>query len=141
MAATEGVVGKDTQLEIGDGESPEEFTLVPECKDFDGPEVTQEFADFTHQQSPSGFRERKPTFKSSGAVTFKMNRVYEDTQQDLLIDNAMANPTELTNFQLVYPDGETLTFSAYPSVRFNGPMSAAKEIQVTLNLEGAFTRA
>ena len=141
MPASQAVVGLDSELKIGDGASPEVFTLLPECKDIDGPEVTQEYADFTHMQSTGGFRERKPTFKSSGQVTFVMQRVYNDTQQDLLIANANAIPATKTNFQMVYPDGETITFAAYPSVKYSSPMGGPKVLNVTLSLEGAFTVA
>ena len=141
MSQSQGIVGLDTQLKMGNAASPEVFTLIPECKDFDGPEITPEFADFTHQQSTSGFRERKPTFKSSGAITFKMNRVKADTQQNALITAAQAVPVTLKNFQLVYPDAETITFSAYPSIKWTGPMAGPKELSVTLSLQGAFVQS
>jgi hypothetical protein len=139
MPATQGVIGLNTQIKIGDGASPEVFTLIPEAKDISGPESTQEFADFTHQQSPSGFRERKPTVKSSGTVTFNMNRVYGDTQQDALLAASNANPATLTNFQLLYPDGDLIDFAAYVSTRWSAPMMNPLSIDVTLTLEGAFT--
>ena len=138
--STQGSVGLNTQLKIGDGGSPEAFTLIPECKDFSGPSITQEMVDFTHQQSTGGYRERKPTFKSSGQITFNCNYIYGNTYQELLLTNAQANPATLTNFQLVGPDSATFTFSAYPSVSFTHPMNGPKEMQVTLELDGSFTQ-
>lgn len=137
--STEGSVGLDTELKIGDGASPEVFTLIPECKDINGPQITSEFADFTHQQSTGGYRERKPTFKSSGDITCNCNYIYGDTQQELLLTNAQTNPATLTNFQLIGPDGATFTFSAYPSVQFTHPMNGPKEMAITLSLDGSFT--
>jgi len=139
MAASEGVVGLTTQIKIGDAASPEVFTVIGEAKDIDGPEISQEFADFTHMQSTGGFRERKPTFKSSGQITFKCNYVDDNTQQVALIAAANANPATLKHFQLLYPDTSLFTFSAYPSVKFTSPMSGPIELAVTLSLEGAFT--
>jgi len=138
MTASKGVVGLNTQIRLGDGESPEDFDLIPEAGDIDGPEVTQEFADFTHQQSSGGFHERKPTFKTSGQVTFPMTRVHGDSIQDALIAAATAVPAELSHFQLLYPDGTLVEFAAYPSIKFNAPMSGPFRMNVTLNLEGQF---
>ena len=141
MADSDGMIGLDTQLKMGDGLSPETFTLLPECKDIDGPEITPEFADFTHQQSSGGFRERKPTVKSNSQVTFKCNKLAGNTTQDALIAAASANPVTKKNFQMTYPDGDVITFAAYPGVKFSSPMTNAMEISVTLSLEGAFTVA
>ena len=139
MAASEGVVGLDTEIQMGDGASPEVFTNIKEPKDIDGPEITQEFADFTHMQSTGGFRERKPTFKSSGQVTFKCNYVAGDTIQDALVAAATANPATLKNFKLNYPDNTVIAFAAYPSVKFTSPRAGPIEMAVTLSLEGSFT--
>jgi hypothetical protein len=137
MAESEGNVGMDTLIEMGNGASPEVFSEIPEPKDIDGPEITQEFADFTHMQSPSGFRERKPTVKSNSQVTFKCNKLAGNTVQDALIAAANANPATPKNFKMTYPDNDICTFTAYPSVKFTSPMTGPMELSVTLSLEGA----
>lgn len=139
MTASAGVVGLDTQIKLGDGASPEVFTLIKEATDIDGPEVTQEYADFTHMQSSGGFRERKATFKSSGNVTFTVAYLKDDAQHEALVTAATAVPTTLKNFQLLYPDGTLCTFSAYPSVKFRSEMAGKFSMAVTLGLEGSFT--
>ena len=68
-------------LKIGDGATPEVFTAIAEVKDINGPVLSREFAEFTHQQSASGYREYKPTFKNSGDVTFKCNFLPDDETQ------------------------------------------------------------
>jgi hypothetical protein len=138
MAESEGVVGLNTVIKIGAGLSPEDYVAIAEPKDIDGPEITQEFADFTHMQSSGGFRERKPTFKSSGQVTFKCNYVKDDPGQIDLIAAANAVPATKKYFEMTYPDNSVVTFAAYPSVKFTSPMAGALEIAVTLGLEGAF---
>jgi hypothetical protein len=139
MTASNATIGLDTEIKMGDGASPEVFSLIAEAKDIDGPEITQEFADVTHMQSSGGFRERKPTFKSAGQVTFKCNYVAADTVQDALIAAANANPATKKNFTLTYPDASVISFAAYPSVKFTSPMAGAIELAVTLSLEGAFS--
>jgi hypothetical protein len=138
MTASEGVVGLGTRIEMASVLSPTNFALIPEATDIDGPEITQEYVDFTHQQSTGGFRERKPSFKSSGQVTFECALVYGDAQQDALIAAALDIPATLMPFRLVYPDTSEITFSAYPSVHFKAPMNNRLAFSVTLSLEGAF---
>ncbi len=139
MSESQSVLGMDIQVNIGDGLSPEGFTLVGEAHDVDGPEITQEFADCTHQQSTGGFRERKASFKSSGQVTFECARLKTDPGQVALIAAATAVPTTKKHFTLTYPDASIISFSAYPSVKFGGRMGQILTMNVTLSLEGAFT--
>lgn len=140
MTTTQGVLAIDTQLKIGDGASPEAFTLIPDIfGNIDGPSIEQQFVDFTHMQSTGGFEERKASFKSPGQVTFTCHYINGNTQHELLVTNATANPSTLTNFQLLFPDTTLVTFSAYVSVRFNADTKGKFTMAVTLGLEGSFT--
>jgi hypothetical protein len=140
MSDTLGSVGIDTQLKIGDAASPETFALIKDIfGTIDGPSIDQEYADFTHMQSTSGFKERKATWKSPGQVTFAAHWINGDTQHELLVTNAIANPATLTNFQMLYPDNTLFNFAAYPSVKFSADMNGALVINVTLSLEGSYT--
>lgn len=136
MSATQGVVGYNTIIKRGNGATPEVFSAITEPKDITGPQITAEFADFTHMQSPSGFRERKPTYKSSGDVTFKVNYVHSDTSHAGLISDALANPPTARNFQLCYPDNSRIDFTAYVSIQWTSPMNGPLEMNVTLSCEG-----
>jgi hypothetical protein len=140
MTATQGVLGINTQLKLGNGASPEVFTLVRDIFGaIDGPEVTQEYVDFTHMQSTGGFRERKASFKTPGNLTFTCHYVTGDTQHEAIVAAATAVPTTLQNYQVTYPDATVIEFSAYPSVKFNADMAGKFTMAVTLGLEGAFT--
>jgi hypothetical protein len=138
MSESLGVIGLGIQCKIGDGASPEVFTLIGECGDFDGPEVSNEFEDMTHQQSTGGFRERKATFKSSGNVTFSCAWLEDDAGQTALITAARAVPAALKNFTLDYPNHKRISFAAYPSVRYSTPMGRKMTMNVTLALEGNY---
>jgi len=138
MTTSVGIVGLGTQILIGDAASPPNYNLLIEAKDISGPEITQDFVDFTHQQSTGGFRERKPQFKTSGQVTFQVALVNGDTYHQALIAAALAAPATLTPFELIYPDTTTITFDAYPSVKFTAPLADRLAMDVTLNLEGSF---
>ena len=136
MTTSIGIVGLGTQILIGDAVSPPNYNLLIEAKDISGPEITQDFVDFTHQQSTGGFRERKPQFKTSGACTFQLAFISDDTYHQALINAALAVPATVTHFKLLYPDASYITFDAYPSVKFNAPLADRLAIDVTLNLEG-----
>lgn len=134
MAATAGVVGFGTAIQMYIGSA---YAAISEPKDITGPQITAEFVDFTHHQSPSGFRERKPTFKSSGDVTFRVNYLHSDTSHAALVAAAEANPPTLNLFHLVFPDGSQIHFSAYVSLQWMAPLNGPLEMAVTLSLEGA----
>jgi hypothetical protein len=140
MSETLGAVGINTQLKIGSGTSPETFALIKDIfGTIDGPSIDQEYADFTHMQSTSGFKERKATWKSPGQVTFAAHWINADTQHEALVAAAIANPATKTSFQMLYPDLTLFTFEAYPSVKFSADMNGALVINVTLSLEGSYT--
>lgn len=139
MTATQGVLALNSQLKIGDGMTPQVYTLIPDIFDnIDGPEVAQQYVDFTHMQSTGGFEERKASFKSPGNVTFSCHYVKDNAQHEALVNAAVANPTTLKDFQLLYPDGTLIEFSAYPSVKFSAATKGKFVMQVTLGLEGSF---
>lgn len=137
MPATLGTVGLNTQLSVATNTSPTNFQLIGEVKDINYAGRTVEFAEFTHQQSTSGYREYKPTFKNSGDVTFKVNWT-SDTQQTTL-DTGYEN-SELMYFECVYPNGKTSTFTAYVSnLGVTAPLNGPLELNITLRITGPVT--
>ncbi len=138
---TQGVVGFGTLLKIGDGGSPEDFSTVLEVKDITGPNRTVEFAEFTHQQSPGGYREYRPTFKNSGDVTFKCNYKPDDATQGAAVSGLEKDYDDKTlrNFQLEFPTSPAATksFHAYVSaVGTAAPLAGPLELNVTLRITG-----
>lgn len=137
MADNTGVAALGTKIEIGDGNSPEAFHDINNVHDIDGPEITQEFVDFTHQQTTGGFREEKPSFKSGGTVTFACDVDENDTNgQGALITAATAVPATKKSFKITYPDNTYVTFAGYPSIRFSAPLNGAFQANVTIRLSG-----
>ncbi len=140
----EGVIGLGTLLKIGDGDMPEAFTAIPEVKDITGPGLTREFAEFKHQQSASGYREYKPTFKNSVNVTFKCNFLPDGSTQGFATTGKLKDykDGQLRNFQLLFPDaGATLaSFAAYvANIQPTAPVGSALELSVTLRITGPVT--
>jgi hypothetical protein len=133
MAASAGVSAFNTKIWVYKSSA---WALVEEPKDITGPGSTAEFIDFTHQQSPSGFRERKPSFKSGGDVTFTCNFVHSATVQQYLVFASIANPPTKEYFKIVGPDNSQFEFGAYVSFTMSYPLNGPEEIRFTLGIDG-----
>lgn len=139
MTATQGVVGLNTQLKVATDTSPTNFQLVGECQDVSLNGETIEFAEFTHQQSTSGYREYKPTFKNGGDVTCTFNWT-NDTQQGTL--KTAYDSNDLLYFQIVWPNSKTSTFTGYVSqLGITGPMGGPLRKNLTIRTTGAIVEA
>ena len=115
------------------------FIQIKKAKDISGPQITQQYADATHMQSPGGYQEQIPTYKSNGQITFNVNRIMTDPGQRALIDATNANPAELCEFEIEFPDESVFSFHAYPGLSFTTPMAGVMEIAVTLTITGPVT--
>jgi hypothetical protein len=138
MAATQGVSAFGTDVQIYYSAA---WNSVPEPKDISGPNITSEFIDFTHHSSPAGFRERKPSFKSSGDVTFKTNYIHSNATHQALVTAAKANPPTLLPCKLIFVDKSVFDFSAYVSLAWTNPLNGPSEMAVTLSITGDVTLA
>ena len=136
MPASQGAVGLGTTIAYATISSPQTFTTyILEPKDITGPGSNLEKAEFTHMQTTGGYREYKPTFKTSGDVTFKCNYVHDDASHIALIAANQANPPTLMAFQITGLDGSTFTFEAYVGLSWSYPMGAPIEMNVTLMIQ------
>src|SRR5512135_2010075 len=134
MAATQGVSAFNTKIYVYKSAA---WALIEEPKDITGPASNAEFIDFTHQQSPSGYRERKPSFKSPGDVTFTCNFVHVSTSvQTYLVQCSVANPPSREYFRIVGPDNSQFEFNAYVSFSMSYPLNGPEEIRFTLGIDG-----
>ncbi len=140
MAATVGTSGFGTLLKAGDGASSETFAAIAEVKSITGPSLSLETLDATHMESPSNYREVLPSFKSAGEVTFEVNFLPATSGQTVVTTDFEARTKR--NFQLVFPDTGTTTwsFAGYytgftPSAAVDDMLSAS----ITITVDGAVT--
>lgn len=139
MTATQGVTGFDTQLKVATDVSPLNLKLVGECQDVKLNGETVDFAEFTHQQSPSGYREFKPTFKNPGEITCTFNWT-SDAQQATL--KTAFDASELLYFQILWPNSKTSTFTGYvANLGIDGSMAGALRKTLTIRITGAIVEA
>ena len=87
----------------GDGATPTEaFNTIGEVLDVSGGiSLTRAFEDATNMESPDGYREYIPSLKDMGEITFQVNAVYSDAQQNNLVADLEAGT--LRNFRVILP--------------------------------------
>jgi len=141
-----GISSFGTLLQQGDGGTPTEaFTTIAEVLDISGPGLSLGMEDGTHHSSTGGWREQIPTLLDGGQVSFDIQYdpvgATHDASTGLIKD--MEDKT-LRNFQLVFPDSGSTTwsFAAYvaefePGAPVEGKLTAS----VTLQLSGQPTLA
>lgn len=141
MAASAGKTGFGSLLKIGNGASTETFSSILEVRSIDGPNLDLEFVDATHMESPSGYREQKPTFKSGGDVTIEVNFLPDDTSTQASLLTDFDNKT-LRNFKLTFATfNKVWSFAAYvksvsPKANIDDMLTAS----IVLQISGAVTR-
>ena len=136
---TNAVSGVGTTLGLGDGASPEVFTSISEITNLGGPEVSAEEVEVTSLDSVGGFKEFISGLRDGGTVTFDMNYLGGNTQQNAMRDN-IGGTTD--NYQLSWPfsPAVTCTFGAQvSSMTFNTEPNAAITASVSLKVSGAPT--
>ena len=134
-----------TLLQRGDGATPESFTTIGEVGDIEGPELETDTEDVTNHSSTGGYEEVIGTILRTGEVTFPVNYIPTNATHNattgLLLD--WKNKT-LRNFQLVFPDGSSTTWSFSAIVTAfapQAPVAGKLGADVTLKLSGQPTLA
>lgn len=135
-----------TLLQIGDGGSPAEaFTTIASVHDISGPNLAMRTAEITNHSSTGGWAEHVGTVLEGGQITFDIG--YDptagthDATSGLI--NDMENRTE-RNFQLVFPDGSSTTWSFAALVTGfapQAPVDGELRASVTLLVTGQPTLA
>lgn len=144
---TDAISAFGVQLKLGDGATPTEaFTAIAEVLDVSGPSLTRSTADVTSHGSTEAWEEIIATIKRSGEITFDINYVPTNATHDatdgLLAE--LAEATDASNWQLVFPDSGSTTWSFAALVTaFSpaNPVDGAQKASVTLKPTGKPTLA
>ncbi len=137
--ATSAFSSHGTLLKIHDGSST--YTTIAEVLDISGPGLSVSVEETTNHDS-GGWRERTPTLKDGGEVTFDINYYSAATQDQLETD--MGNLTKRL-FQVVFPlpasGTDTRGFSAYiTGFEPSAPVEGVLKASVTLSITGAVSK-
>ncbi len=127
------------RLEMGDGESPENFTEIAGVGDISGPGFTLDLDDVTAHDSPGAFEEMVAGIIRTGQITFGLRWDPQDETHDAstgLLGQLVAR--EARNYQFVIPglNGLTWLLKLYvtgfqPQLPVNGARAADVTTKVT----------
>jgi predicted secreted protein len=93
--------GLGTQLQRGDGASPETFATIAEMTKVQGTGSKADVIDVTNMDSPTAYREKLVTLLDAGEISFDGNLIGSDvTQQDVQAD---FDARALHNWKVVLP--------------------------------------
>lgn len=131
-----GLAAKGTLLKRGDGGSPESFVTVANITSHNY-SLSADQIDVTSHSSSGSFKQYVPGLKDS-TYTADVNFDSNDTSHKLLMDDFL-NDTE-SNFQLIFPNGDMVEFTATVTQFDLGMVIADKQTaKLTLSNAGAVT--
>lgn len=101
---SQAIFGINTQLQLGDGGVPENFTTIAEVRSIAGPTFTNDILDVTNHDSENGVREFKAGLTDPGDLTFTLNfQPTEPTHDDSTGTLSLLVSKVVRNFRLVFP--------------------------------------
>lgn len=134
MAAGTGTGGFGTTLkQAADISSLSGASVIGELRDFDGPGITGETVDITHNTSPSGYREYAPGLADGGEVT--IDAVWTTAAYAALF--ALVRSTRA--WRITLPDSGAATIDFLGQLTGLGvasPMSDAITMPITIKVSG-----
>lgn len=129
--------GLGTQLQRGNGATPEVFTTIAKVTAFKGPSSSTTMLDTTALDTEGGFNTFIPSLKKGGDLTVTLDFMPDSDSHQLLLGD-WENRTA-RDFQIIWPDGVTTwgPFVAYvskwePDVATEKILSAS----ITLTISG-----
>jgi predicted secreted protein len=109
---SQGFAGQGTQMEVGDGGSPETFTTIAEITKIQGTGAKTDIIDLTNMDSTGAYREKLATLLDAGEINFDANFIPSNvTQQGL---QAKFDARTKSNWKIVLPGVRgTWSFAAF----------------------------
>ncbi len=130
------IVAGSADVLAGGAAGAEVFTTIAEVTNLSGPTETLELIEATHMESPGARKEYIPSLLDSGEMTFDLNFLPGDANQNALRDDM--NARAKTNYQLVWTDlaSTTYAFAGYvtnhgKTSQINDKLSAAVTVKIT----------
>jgi len=96
-----------TQLQRGDGESPEVFASIANITTISGPEISRETIDVTAHNTANAYMEFRGGLKDGGEVSLELN--YDPNEHDVLVDDF--DDVEPRNYKIVFPVTPAVTWA------------------------------
>jgi hypothetical protein len=140
MSGTQSTIGIGTQVQRGDGLSPEGFNAIGEILDIGGPALSLDTPDATNMGSTNFREEVIAGIVKTGTVDFDVQYVRGNVQHVGLTNDLKTRI--LRNFKIVFPDDPTnpVTFAAFVTkAQPKTPVTGKRTMSFSLKLSGDFT--
>jgi len=141
MAQTVGQIGFGTTFGIGDGASPEVFTLIGELFAVSPVGAEKPLVDFTHHTSPNTFKEWLTGVADGTEITLSANFVASDAGQILV--RTTFNGILAVNMEVTGPSGaqaETAAFAGIITAHdVDRPLEDRQVFNFTVKVAGSIT--
>lgn len=140
-AGSRAFAGQGTQLQLGDGQSPENFSTIAEITKVGRTGSKMDLVDVTNMDSIGAYREKLATLLDAGQVAFDANYIPQDATQQAL--QGQFDGRTLSNWRIVIVGGRgTFLFKAYStSSDFDLSVDKASTFSGKLELSGQPTFA
>lgn len=132
-----GISGFGTQLQRGDGATPEVFTTIANVTSISGPSFALDTIDVTAHDSANGIREFVAGLVDVGEISLDLNFDPSETTHTGLRDDLINRIAR--HFKLVFPVSPAVTWSFTALVTafsLNEPMDDKLSGSVTLKISG-----
>lgn len=106
---SQAILAKGTQLQAGNGGSPETFTLIPEVRSISGPSLSADVLDVTSMDTPGGFRDKLQGLKDWGELSFELQWVPGNALHQQMFNDYKAGTKR--NYKMILPNVGNTTFS------------------------------
>ncbi len=137
---SDGYAAYGTLLKIGDAATGTaiNYTTIAEVGDIDGPSMSVDTIEMTNHSSPGARKEFIPSLIDSGELSFPINFIPDDaTHDDVTGIQKVMNDRAVWSWQMDFPDGSTVTFSAMVTkFGVKEPVAGKLSADVTLKISG-----
>lgn len=133
---------KGTAQMLGDGGSPEEFSLIGQVRSITGPTTSATVQDVTTHSTAGNWMEKLATLIDPGTLSFPMNYDADDATHQFATGlwNTLINLTQ-ANYETIFPASlGSLRYAAYlTGMPFDLPVDNVIQQTITLTINGAIT--
>lgn len=114
-------------------------TTIAEVVNISGPNISRDFIDVTHQESPSKAREFITNLIDGGEITLELNFLPANSTQKDLIDDIYVDTAQ--SYSVVWIDGPTTwSFTGFiQSAEPSAPVDNKLSLSVTIKITGLIT--
>lgn len=132
-----GIYSHGTKLDVGDGATPEVFTPIDNCGDFDYTPPQPEEVDTTDHSSSA--REHIDGLGADGELTTDIH--FDAGKAAHVTLRGLHGVSDATNFRLRMPDSQKsmVSFAATVRTKFREPVGGVQVMALTLRISGAVT--